>query len=171
MKELADLVEQMMAAGLIADYAVFGAVAQMCYTEAVVTEDADILIGLDDAGAGLVSLGPLYAFCAARGYRSEGEAIRVGEWPVQFIPAFDDVTVAAMRNAVSRDVGGAAFRVVTAAYLVLIALSVGRPKDNSRILALLEAGCVDAAAIDALVAQHELVGQWQRFRRRFVDEE
>jgi hypothetical protein len=45
MKDVARLLSDMLSANIIADYAVFGSVAQMRYTEAVVTMDAAVLIG------------------------------------------------------------------------------------------------------------------------------
>ncbi|MFA4944138.1 MAG: hypothetical protein WC789_05490 [Lentisphaeria bacterium] len=77
MKEVAQLLNEMVAAGILSDYAVFGAVAQMYYTEAVVTLDAAILISIPDPNR-LDLLTPIHAFCAERGYQSEGDAIRVG---------------------------------------------------------------------------------------------
>ena len=48
---------------------------------------------------GLAILRPIYEFCANRGWYPEGEAVRVGDWPVQFIPAFNPLTEEAMRRA------------------------------------------------------------------------
>jgi hypothetical protein len=48
MKELAQLLNDIKGDNIIRNYAVFGAVAQMRYTEAVVTMDAEILIAVDD---------------------------------------------------------------------------------------------------------------------------
>ncbi|MGB9440149.1 MAG: hypothetical protein WCB15_19535, partial [Desulfobacterales bacterium] len=87
MDKVAVLLNEMVEQGIIEDYAVFGAVAQMRYTEAVVTLDADILVAVTEPDK-LDVLSPIYAFCRERGYLPEGEAIRVGDWPVQFIPAF-----------------------------------------------------------------------------------
>jgi hypothetical protein len=54
MKEVAELLEGMRAAGVIRDYAVFGAIAQMRYTEPVATLDADILVmPIQGSGLGL----------------------------------------------------------------------------------------------------------------------
>ena len=166
MKEAAELLNCLLVEGLITDYAVFGAVAQMRYTETVVTMDADVLIAVPDPKA-LDLLSAIYAFCAARGYRPEGEAIRVGDWPVQFIPAFSPLTEAAMHNAEIAEIEGVRFRVVRADYLAVIALSVGRAKDLARILALLEAGAVTNAVIADLAAAHGLGDKWRQFRRRF----
>jgi hypothetical protein len=166
MQEVARLLNEMIRVGLITDYAVFGAVAQMRYTEAVATLDADVLVAVSQA-ASLDVLRPIYAFCRERGYQPEGEAIRVGEWPVQFIPAFNPLTEAAMRNAENGDVDGVPLRVVRADYLAVIALSVGRAKDFARILALREAGAVTDAQIAALAAEHGLTRAWERFLERF----
>jgi len=125
---VARLLNAMVQAGIITNYAVFGAVAQMRYTEAVATFDADILVAVPRPDV-LDVLTPIYEFCQARGYRPEGEAIRVGDWPVQFIPAFSPLTEAAMRDAENGDVDGVVLRVVRADYLAVIALSVGRAKD------------------------------------------
>jgi len=46
MKELAELLNEMQKLGVILDYALFGAVAQMRYTEPVATLDADVLVAL-----------------------------------------------------------------------------------------------------------------------------
>lgn len=78
MDEVARLLNEMVRAGVIADYAVFDAVAQMRYTEAVTTLDADILVSVPHTEA-LDVLSPIYAFCRERGFQPEGEAIRVGD--------------------------------------------------------------------------------------------
>ena len=167
MKDVARLLGDLLSAGVIEDYAVFGAVAQMRYTQAVTTLDADVLVSLP-GGGGLVVLTPIYEFCAARGWRPEGEAIRVGDWPVQFVPAFSPLTAAAMRQAEVGDIDGVPLRVVRADYLAVIALSVGRAKDHARILALLECGAVTGEQVAALAARHGLQERWQRFESRFL---
>lgn len=168
MKEVAKLLNDMVASGVISDYAVFGAIAQMRYTEAVATLDADILIAVPDRQR-LDVLAPVYEFCARLGYRPEGEAIRVGAWPVQFVPVFDELTEAALGNAEAEDIEGIPFRAVRADYLAAIALSVGRPKDFARVLALLESEAVSGEAIESLCAVHGLSKQWHRFKTRFLE--
>jgi hypothetical protein len=166
MKQVAELLNQMLEAGVVRDYAVFGAVAQMRYTEAVATFDADVLVAVPERDA-LDVLAPLYAFCQERGYEPEGEAIRVGDWPVQFIPAFSPLTEEAMAEAETADLEGAPLRVVRADYLACIALSVGRAKDYARVLALRESGAAADDAISQLAERHGLAAQWRSFRERF----
>ena len=168
MKELARLLNDMRAAGIITDYALFGAAAQMRYTEPVATVDADVLVAVP-AGARLDVLGPIYEFCSGKGYRPEGEAIRVGAWPAQFVPVFSALTVEAVERADTAAFEGVPFRVVRADYLAVIALSVGRPKDLTRILALLESGSVSREGIASLARRHGLADAWKRFEARFLD--
>lgn len=169
MKEVAELLEGMKAAGVIRDYAVFGAIAQMRYTEPVATLDADILV-LPIQDSGLDALSPIYRYCEARGYFPQGEAIRVGNWPVQFIPVFSPLTEEAVRQAETGKIEGVPLRVVTAAHLAAIALSVGRPKDHLRILSMLDAGSLRVETIEALAARHGLSDRWSAFKRRYLDE-
>jgi hypothetical protein len=166
MRRVAELLNEMLRAGVVDDYAVFGAVAQMRYTEAVATLDADVLVGVPNPEA-LDVLAPVYAFCGERGYGPEGEAIRVGDWPVQFIPAFSPLTEAAMREAETADLEGVPLRVVRADHLACIALSVGRAKDYARVLALRESGAITNEAISELADRYGLAEQWQTFRKRF----
>jgi hypothetical protein len=166
MDKVAVLLNEMVEQGIIEDYAVFGAVAQMRYTEAVVTLDADILVAVTEPDK-LDVLYPIYAFCRERGYLPEGEAVRVGDWPVQFIPAFSKLTREAIRDAEIGDLDGIPLRVIRADYLAVIALSVGRAKDFARVLALREAGAVTDKEISDLAMRHNLTSEWNLFKERF----
>ena len=169
MKELAQLLNEMRSEGVITNYALFGAVAQMRYTEPVATLDADVLVVVPSA-EGLEVLSPIYAFCVQKGYPLEGESVRVGAWPVQFIPVFSLLTREAVEQADTADFEGVPLRVVRADHLALIALSVGRAKDFARILALLEARSVAPEGIAILAQRHGLSDAWMRFKRRFLDD-
>lgn len=161
----------MKAFGVVRDYALFGALAQMRYTEPMATLDAEVLVLLtEDSAASLDPLSSIYRFCRERGHVPEGEAIRVGNWPVQFIPVFSPLTEEAVRTADTETMEGVPLRVVRAEHLAVIALSVGRAKDHARILALLEAGAATREAIQALALRHDLSAQWLAFQRRFLDD-
>lgn len=168
MREMARLLNDMRAEGVIADYALFGAAAQMRYTEPVATVDADVLIAIPSSER-LDVLSPVYAFCSRKGYRPEGEAVRVGAWPVQFIPVFNALTIEAVERADVVAFEDVPLRVVRADHLAVIALSVGRPKDYTRILALLESGSVRREEIASLARRHGLEDAWERFAARFLD--
>jgi len=169
MKAVARLLNDMLSTNIVKDYAVFGSVAQMRYTEAVVTMDAAVLIVTPQQGS-IDKLSPIYEFCSSRGYAPEGEAIRVGDWPVQFIPTFNSLAVEAVREAETGEIDGMPLRVVQADFLATIALSTGRPKDFARILALLESGAVSSADITILATRFKLQSEWIKFKERFLDE-
>ena len=169
MREVAELLNELGEATLIRNYALFGAMAQVRYTEAVSTFDVDVLVDLADTER-LDALGPIYEYCARRGWKPEGEAVRVGDWPVQFIPAFSVLTREAMERAEEVSYEGVPLRVVRPDHLAVIALSVGRSKDHLRIVALLDAGVVDREALERLATLHGLAEKWTAFRRRLLDE-
>ena len=155
MKEVAQLLNAICAAGVISEYALFGAVAQMRYTEPVATLDAEVLVAAP-LSASLDVLTPIYKLSAARGYAPEGEAVRAGAWPVQFIPVFSELTRDALQQANAVEFEGVPFRAVRADYLAVTALSAGRVKDLTRILALLEAGSVTPEGIGSLADRYGL---------------
>ncbi len=159
----------MLSAGVIQNYALFGATAQMRYTEPVATLDADVLVAVPSPDS-VDALARIYRFCAAKGYRPEGEAIQIGAWPVQFVPAFSALTCEAMERAETADFEGVPLRVVRADYLAVIALSVRRSKDYARILALLESESVGREEIERLAGRHDLAEAWRQFRKRFLNE-
>jgi hypothetical protein len=169
MKEVAALLNDLRRERVIMEYALFGAVAQMRYTEPVATLDADVLVVVPSPER-LDVLTPIYEFCAGRGYALEGESVRVGAWPVQFIPVFSALTQEALEKADTAEFEGVPFRVVRADYLAVIALSVGRAKDFTRILALLEADSVTPEALGILAQRHGLSEAWTRFKKRLLDD-
>jgi len=168
MKEVATLLNDL-GERVITEYALFGAVAQMRYTEPVATLDAEVLVVVPSPER-LDVLTPIYEFCAKRGYALVGESVRVGAWPVQFIPVFSPLTQEALEEADTAEFEGVPFRVVRADYLAVIALSVGRAKDFTRILALLEGESVTPAGIALLAQRHGLSDAWTRFKTRFLDD-
>ena len=166
-RELAQLLNEMREAGVIKDYALFGAVAQMRYTEPVATLDADVLIAVPSPDR-LDVLSDVSSYCRKKGFHPDGESMRIGAWPVQFVPAFNPLTVEAMEQADTADFDGVPFRVVRAEHLGVIALSTGRAKDFTRILALLEAGSVTRERLGVLADRHGLIEAWNHFTSRFL---
>jgi len=143
--------------------------AQMRYTEPVATLDAGVLVAVSQPDR-IDVLDGIYAFCAVRGHLPEGEAVRVGSWPVQFVPAFSPLPREAVDLAETADFDGVPLRVAGAAHLAVIALSVGRAKDFARVLALLESGSVTRGEIEVLATRHGLATAWERFEARFPSE-
>lgn len=68
------------------------------------------------------------------------------------IPTFSALTHEAVEHAATADFEGVPLKVVRPAHLAAIALSVGRAKDWTRILALLESESVTKDEISEIVA-------------------
>jgi len=73
-KALAQLLNDMRSGGVIDDYALFGATAQMRYTEPVATLVADVLVAVPSSSEGLDVMSGIYEFCA-------GRARKLLSWP------------------------------------------------------------------------------------------
>ena len=71
------MLNEMQRAGVIRDYALFGATAQMRYTEPVATLDADVLVAVASAGR-LDVPGGTYEFCAAKNLLTQGQGVKFG---------------------------------------------------------------------------------------------
>ena len=167
MKEALDVLNMMVEVFVIKNYAIFGAIAQMRYTEAVATMDADILVSLPE-DSGLDVLGPIYTFCKNKGFLPEGEAIRIGDWPVQFIPVFNPLSEYALDTAEEIELEGVQTRVASAVSLALMALQTGRIKDHLRIEALMEASAVTRDQISEQAGDFDLSEKWNRYQDRYL---
>src|SRR6266850_22818 len=83
------VLNRMVKDGVIEQYAIGGAVAAIFYIEPINTNDLDVFFHVEDEGAGLDLLAPLYEYLSDLGYRGKGEAIDIEGWPVQFLPIFN----------------------------------------------------------------------------------
>jgi hypothetical protein len=162
----------MQADGVIERYAIGGAVGATFYLEPVATLDVDIFVAFrSKPGSLIVSPQPIFDYLKARGGTMEGEYIVIGDWPVQFLPPGTPLVKEALHESVERDVDGTPAHVFTAEHLAAIALQTGRAKDKARLLQFVEAGALDAARFQAILARHNLVGAWRKFERKFLTDQ
>ena len=153
---------QMRADGIIAKYAVGGAMAATFYIEPVSTFDLDIFVMLPQADdGGLLSLAPLYAHLRAAGFKEDKECVVIHGLPVQFIPAFNPLTVEALDNAAAMDYDGVEVPVFTAEHLAAIAVQTGRGKDRARVHAFIESGLLNPAKCADILKRHGLQEKWK----------
>src|SRR3954469_1089917 len=138
MKQTLVIIEQLHADGIIGPYAIGGAVGAAFYLEPVATLDVDVFVLFEPAPL-ILTLSPIYEACAKRGYETEGEAIKIEGWPVQFLPADHPLISEAVRESVVREAEGLTTRVMTAEHLMAIALRTGRAKDHARLVMFVEA--------------------------------
>lgn len=123
-----------------------------------------------ETGSAIVSPEPIFDYLKARGGAVQGEYIVIAGWPVQFLLPTGPLVEEALRDAVTNDVEGTPARVFTAEHLAAVALQTGRAKDKARLLQFFEAGALNAARFQAIVARHGLVRAWQRFEKQFLSD-
>src|SRR5262245_58735248 len=137
MKQTIDVINAMEADGVIARYAIAGAVATYNYIAPTVSEDLDLLVAFNEGSkpstSGIISLAPIFSYLGAKGHREHRkEGIVIAGWPVQFLPVANDLDLealtAAPRIEIRIDEGSDAVttRVLLPEHLVAIALRVGR---------------------------------------------
>jgi hypothetical protein len=126
----------LLAAGLIEDWALGGALAAIYYVEPFTTYDADIFFIPKDKGLSS-GIPAIYEHLQALGWEVEREHLLVRGFPVQFLAA-SGLTEEAVREAERIDYEGVPAKVFRAEHIVAIAASVGRAKDKVRIEQLLQ---------------------------------
>ena len=168
MKRALETLLQLRSEGVLARFAIGGAVAASFYVEAVATEDLDVFAFLTPGASGLLSLSSLYQRCQELGGVVRNEHIVLGGWPVQVLPAYTPLVEDAVVHAQEQSYDGILVPVVGADFLCAIALQTGRPKDFQRVHALIEAGPVDAARLRELVERHHLHDRWNSYVRRYA---
>lgn len=148
------VVEEMARLGIIRAYAIGGGIAATYYIEPVLTYDLDIFFL--PVKEGLDELAPVYEFARGRGYPEQAEALMIEGFPVQFIPAYNELVQEAVAKAATLRYRGVEAKVVRAEYLAAIALQTGRAKDRERVVRLLEGEAVDRAALAGILERHGL---------------
>lgn len=154
--------------GVLADFAIGGAIAASFFTPVVATEDLDIFAFLKPSASGLLVLTPLYERLQELGGRIENEYVVIGKWPVQILPAYTPLVEEAVTHAVDRTFENLTVRVVDANYLCAIALQTGRAKDYLRVHSLIESGHVQSDGLSALVNKFQLTQRWKTYVKRFA---
>jgi hypothetical protein len=144
----------LVAAGLIDDWALGGALAAIYYVEPFTTYDADIFFIPKDKGL-TAGIPAIYAHLQAQGWQVESEHLLIRGFPVQFLAA-SGLTEEAVREAERIDYEGVPAKVFQAEHIVAIAASVGRAKDKARIEQLLQQADLDQSRLENLLQRHKL---------------
>jgi hypothetical protein len=158
------VVEEMTRLGIIKAYAIGGGVAATYYIEPVLTYDLDVFFL--PVKEGMDELSPIYDFARDRGYKEQSEALVIEGFPVQFIPAYNDLVREAVEKAATLTYRGVKAKVVRAEYLAAIALQTGRAKDRERVVRLQEAGALDRKKLTRIVEKHGLVEKLKKIESK-----
>jgi len=144
--------------GVIEQYAVGGAMAMLFWAEPVVTFDLDVFIFLPHATSPIISLEPLYAAVRSRGFKVVAEHVIIHGTPIQFIVSPHALGDEAIETAQVQELDGVPFRVMRPEYLAALWLQAGGAKRRERVEVLRQSGCLDDAALQALLQKHHIVG-------------
>jgi hypothetical protein len=144
----------LVATGLIEDWALGGALAAIYYVEPFTTYDADIFFIPKDKGL-TSGIPAIYARLQAQGWEVEREHLLVRGFPVQFLAA-SGLTEEAVREAERIDYEGVPVKVFRAEHIVAIAASVGRARDKARIEQLLQQADLDQSRLESILQRHKL---------------
>src|SRR6185503_4464669 len=144
----------LVAANLIEDWSLGGALAAIYYVEPFATYGADIFFNPADKGL-TAGIPAIYASLQAQGWQLEREHLIVRGFPVQFLAA-SGLTEEAVREAERIEFEGVPTKVFRAEHIVAIAASVGRTKDKARIEQLLQQADLDKTRLENILQRHRL---------------
>ena len=150
-------------------YAIAGAVAGIYYTEPTLTYHLDVLVSSGVKVGELACHSLIGEYLYERGYDCAYEdGVVVEGWPVRFLPVTDLLDQDALRQAKAVDfdaVGGGTVptRVLRAEHLAAVALRTGRPKDQARLIQLLDSGELDVGWLKIVLGRHGMENKWDQF--------
>lgn len=145
---------ELVAAKLIEDWALGGALAAIYYVEPFTTYDADIFFVPVNKGF-TAGIPEIYAHLQSRGWQVEREHLVVHGFPVQFLAA-GGLTEEAVREAERIMFEGVPASIFRPEHIVAIAASVGRAKDKARIEQLLQQADLDKTYLEDVLRRYKL---------------
>jgi len=140
--------------GVVTGYAIGGATAVLFYAEPTRTYDIDVFALLPGDQAPLVSLAPVYRWAESQGFTVEAEHVLVHGVPVQILPAYNALVIAAIHTAWVHEYEGVPVRVVDPEHLIALALEAGGARRRERAWMLLQTATVDRPRLRALLDAH-----------------
>ncbi len=157
------LLERLKREGVVADYAIAGAMAANFWDEAVATQDLDVAVVFEAPASPLDPLRPIFDHLPEATYPRRGEHVEIAGVPVQFLPAWSALVARAVREAHEGpyDPGDATappLRVMTPTHLAAIWQSDAAaltPRRRERIARFREAGLLDEALLRQLLSEEQ----------------
>ena len=131
--------------------------AMVFWAEPTVTFDLDVFVLWPEAASPVLSLEPLYAALGRRGFEVSAEHVLIHGTPVQFLVSPNELADEAIDAAVTRELEGIPFRVMTPEYLCALWLQAGGAKRRERVEVLRQSGAVEEGKLESLLRKHDLV--------------
>ena len=167
MQKVCDVLEKLMACGVIQKYAIGGATAAGFHGEPLATRDIDVFCYLDvPDGVFLVTLDPIFKKLADFGFTNfEEEGILIHGFPVQFLSVSTPLEKEAVENAMVLTWEEHTIRVMSPEYLAAIAMAVGRPKDRARLVYLCSLQNFSKGKFTDIIQFHGLSETWSAWAK------
>lgn len=155
-------IEAMKTDGVLANYAIGGAMAFTNWAEAVHTEDLDVVVIVAGDAPALDPLRPVFEWLARHNIAIEGEHAMIAGVPVQFLPAWNALVEAAVEHAATvpydaNDPASETMRIITAAYLAAswkLDPAANTTTRAERVARLYDAGATTRDEVNALVERY-----------------
>ena len=144
----------LVANGLIEDWALGGALAAIYYVEPFTTYDADIFFIPKDKSLS-AGIPAIYTHLQKQGWQIQQEHLLIRGFPVQFLAA-GGLTDEAIRQAEAFDYEGVPARVFRVEHIIAIAASVGRAKDKARVEQLRQQATIDKTYLADILNRYKL---------------
>lgn len=154
---------ELVAEGIIEDYAIGGATAAGFYGEPIATRDIDVFAFVaQPPSAVLITLEPLYVRLAEKGFSEfDEEGILIHGYPVQFICPTPGLEMEAVKMAQVMSWNDLDLKIMRPEYLAAIAIKVGRTKDRARLIYLHELPVFDRSSFLKIIEKHQLKDRWE----------
>lgn len=163
MEKVIRILKELIAKGIIEKYAIGGAVGVIFYTETFNTKDVDVFVAPQITKSGIIHLGSIYEYLKKAGYGMEGQYFIIDGIPVDFIAAYNDLTLEALDNSIEKSYGKIKVKVLRPEYLLTIALQTGRAQDLKKIDLLMEETALDKDLLKDILRRHNLHKKWKKY--------
>ena len=150
-RKVFEILNGMLADGVIDAYALGGAIAASFYVEPFATEDIDFFVHFTTDVSDLDPLRPVIDYLEPKGYKAKGVEFAIEGWLVQFIPIYNELVDEGTEKADTIEEDGIKVNILRPEYLVAVMLQLGRPKDLVRAKMFVDQGAVDLGVLQELI--------------------
>ena len=167
MQRVCDVLEELLACGVIQKYAIGGDTAAGFHGEPLAPRDIDVFCYLDaPTDSILITPEPIFKKLADMGFtKFDEEGILIHGFPVQFLSASSQLEKEAVENAMVMNWQNHTIRVISPEYLAGIAITVGRPKDRARLVYLTSLELFNNILFAEILQRHGLIKTWEAWAK------
>jgi hypothetical protein len=115
----------------------------------------------------VIHLGSIYECLKNAGYKMKGQYFIIDGIPVDFIPVYNDLSLAALANSVEKIYSKIPVKVFRPEYLLALALETGRPQDLRKIDLLLNESDLDKKLLNNILKRYGLSARWENYVKKY----